>query len=114
MQVNDVGCRRGVSEREEKVRAALARLEALKCRVSELRMQCEALKKQRLEKQQEEAFVCSECGKRIKPGQEVALKNSFGKVKSFYHRDCFKAIWLSQTWRFDYSSPGFLRSEKGQ
>jgi len=53
--------------------------------------------------------VCSECGKSIEQGQEVVLKGSFGKLESYYHKDCFKAIWLSQTWTFDYSEPGFLR-----
>jgi hypothetical protein len=107
MQVNDVRCRSSADERKEKVEAALARLKSLKCQVSELRAQCEALKKQESEKQ--EGLMCSECGKLIKQGQEVTLKDSFGKVKSHYHKDCFKAIWLSQTWIFDYSSPGFLK-----
>jgi hypothetical protein len=114
MQVNDAGCRSSVGERKEKVEAALARLKSLKCHVSELRAQCEALKKLQSEKH-DEALVCSECGKRIKQGQEVTLKDSFGKVMSRYHKGCFKAIWLSQTWIFDYSSPGFLRmSERDQ
>jgi hypothetical protein len=108
MQVNDVHCRRGVGERKEKVEAALARLKSLKCQVSELRAQCEALKKMESEKQK--GLTCSECGKLIEQGQEVTLKDSFGKVKSHYHKDCFKTIWLSQRWVFDYSSPGFLRS----
>jgi hypothetical protein len=70
-------------------------------------MQCEALKKRQLEKQRD--LTCSECGKLIEPGQEVVLKGSFGKLESYYHKDCFKTIWLSQTWVFDYSQPGFLR-----
>jgi hypothetical protein len=108
MQVNDVHYRSSVSERKEKVEAALARLKSLKCQVSELREHCEALKK--LESEKQKGLTCSECGKLIEQGQEVTLKDSFGKVKSHYHKDCFKAIWLSQTWIFDYSSPGFLRS----
>ena len=107
MQVNDAHCRSSVGERKEKVEAALARLKSLKCQVSELRAQCEALKKRESEKQK--SLTCSECGKLIEQGQEVTLKDSFGEVKSQYHKDCFKAIWLSQTWTFDYSSPGFLR-----
>jgi len=113
MQVNDVRYSSGVRERKEKVEVALARLKSLKCQVSELRVQCEALKKRESEKQ--ESLACSECGKLVEPGQEVTLKDSFGKVKGHCHRDCFKAIWASQNWTFDYSSPGFLRmSEKGQ
>ena len=113
MQVNDVRCRRSVGERKEKVEAALARLKSLKCQVSELRAHCEALKK--LESERQKVLTCNECGKLIEQGQEVTLKDSFGKVKGYYHKDCFKAIWLSQTWIFDYSYPGFLRmSEKGK
>jgi len=107
MQVNDVRCRSSAGERKAKVEVALARLKSLKCQVSELRAQCEALKTLQSEKQ--EGLACNECGKLISQGQEVTLKDSFGKVKSHYHKDCFKAIWLSQNWRFDYSSPGFLR-----
>ena len=113
MQVNDVRCRTSAVERKEKVEAVLARLQSLKNQVSELRMQCEALKKLQSEKQKD--LICNECGKLIEQGQEVVLKGSFGNVKGYYHRDCFKAIWLSQTWIFDYSHPGFLRmSEKDQ
>ena len=107
MQVNDVSYRSIVGERKEKVEAALARLKAMKYQISELRAQCEALKKLGSEEQKE--LACSECGKRVDQGQEVTLKDSFGKIKAHYHKDCFKAIWLSQNWTFDYSSPGFLR-----
>jgi len=107
MQANEVYHSVSMSERKEKVEDALARLRSLKCRISELRAHCEALKKLQSEKQ--EVFTCSECGKLIQQGQEVALKDSFGEVKSRYHKICFKKIWLSQTWKFDYSSPGFLR-----
>ncbi len=113
MQVNDVHCRINTAERKEKVEAVLARLQSLKSQVSELRLQCEALKKLQSEKQKD--LICNECGKLIEQGQEVVLKGSLGQVKGYYHRDCFKAIWLSQTWIFDYSHPGFLRiSEKDQ
>ena len=106
MQEDDVRYRSSVRERKEKVEDVLARLKSLKSQVFELRAQCEALKKLQLEKQ---SLTCNECGKLVKRGQEITLKDSFGKVKSHYHRDCFKAIWLSQNWIFDYSYPGFLR-----
>jgi hypothetical protein len=106
MQVNDVNYRSIIDERK-KVEAALARLKAMKCQISELRAQCEALKKQ--ESDEQKGLTCSECGKLVEQGQEVTLKDTFGKVKGHYHRDCFKAIWLSQNWTFDYSSHGFLR-----
>jgi len=111
MQANDVRCRSSAGERKEKVEVALARLKSLKCQVSELRAQCEALKKLESERQ-EEALVCNECGKLIEQGEEVTLKDSLGKVKGHCHKDCFKAIWLSQTWIFDYSCPGFFRMSK--
>jgi hypothetical protein len=107
MQVNDARCPSSVGERKEKVEAALARLKSLKCQVSELRAQCEALKK--LGSEAQEGLKCNECGKLIEQGLEVTLKDSFGNVKGCYHRDCFTEIWRSQNWRFDYSSPGFLR-----
>jgi hypothetical protein len=105
MSVNDVRCRSSVFERKEKVEAALIRLKSLKWRISELRAQCEAFK---LGSEKQEGFACNECGKLIERDEEVTLKDSFGNVKSRYHKECFKAIWLSQKWRFDYGSSGFL------
>ena len=94
MQVDEVHCRNSASEHEEKVEAALARLKVLKHRISVLRLQCEAFKKRQSEKRGA-ALVCSECGGRIERGEEVVLKGSSGAVKGRYHKDCFKAIWLS-------------------
>ena len=107
MQANDARFRISWVERKEKAEAALAKLQSLKNQISELRMQCEALKKRQSERQKD--MTCSECGKLIELGQEVVLKGSFGELASYYHKDCFKAIWRSQTWAFDYSEPGFLR-----
>jgi hypothetical protein len=107
MQVNDACFRNSWVERKEKAEAALAKLQYLKNQISELTMQCEALKKRQSNRQR--GLICSECGKSIESGQEVVLKSSFGKSDSYYHKNCFKAIWLSQTWTFDYSEPGFLR-----
>jgi prefoldin subunit 5 len=80
-----------VVEPEEKVEAVLARLQSLKCKVSELRMQCEELKKLQSEKQKK-ALVCNKCGKLIKQGKEITIKGSLGEVRSYYHRECFKAL----------------------
>ncbi len=107
MPVNDASCFVSVEERKEKVEAALVTLKSLKTRVSELRVRCEELKK--LESGTCDGLVCSECGRLIERGEEVTLKDSFGKVTGCYHKNCFKAIWVSQNWKFDYSSPGFLR-----
>jgi hypothetical protein len=107
MQVNDAGCRSSAVESKEKVEAALATLRSLKACISELREHFEELK--RLELESQKCLTCSDCGKLIERGEEVTVKDSFGKAKGCYHKDCFKAIWLSQNWRFDYSSSGFLR-----
>ena len=80
--------------RKEKVETAVARLQSLKCKVSELRAQCEALKMSQSEKQTN-ALVCNECGKPIKEGNEITIKDTFGAVKSYYHEDCFKTILSS-------------------
>jgi hypothetical protein len=81
-------------ERKERVQAALARLQSLRCKVTELRVQCEALRKLHSEKQMK-ALVCHECGKPIREGKEIVIKNAFGAVKSCYHEDCFKRILSS-------------------
>jgi len=78
---------------EEKTQAVLARLQSLKRKVSELRAQCEALKLQ--SKKQIEALVCSACGRLIKEGSEVTVKDTLGVVKSYYHEDCFRKILSS-------------------
>ncbi len=95
-------------EQKEKIDIAMARLQSLKLKVAELRLHCEELKKLQSESQMP-ALLCNECGKHITQGQEVTLKDSLGKVKGYYHKDCFKGIWRSQVWIFDYLSPGFLR-----
>ena len=110
MQVNDVDCSISAIDRKEKAEAVLIKLQSLRSQVSKLRIQCEALKKIQSEKTID--LKCDECGKSIVEDQEVALKDSFGKVKSYYHKECFKAIWVSQTWTFDYSQPGFLRMSR--
>ena len=107
MQVTDFSFCSSAVERKKKVEAALVKLQQLKSQVFVLRVQCEALKKGESERQK--GLICSECGKLIEQGQEVVFKRSSGKLESNYHKECFKAIWLSQTWIFDYSCPGFLR-----
>ena len=107
MQVSDGHCRVSAFEQKEKVKAALARLRSLKNQIHQLRLRCETLKQ--IESDKAEGLVCGECGEPIVPGEEVTLKGASGEVRGYYHRDCFKAIWLSKSWTFDYSQPGFLR-----
>lgn len=76
---------------KEKAEAVLQRLQALKSKVSELRLQCEELRKLRLEEHGREP-LCSECGNSIEPGQEVVIKDSDGTVRTCYHQKCFKQL----------------------
>jgi uncharacterized protein with PIN domain len=101
MPVKDVRCRSSMFERKDKVEAALVRLKSLKWRISELRAQCEVFK---FGSEKQEGFVCNECGNLIEQGEEVTVKDSFGNLKSHYHKECFKEIWVSQNWHFDDSS----------
>ena len=91
MEANKTRYLSGVVARKERVQAALARLLSLKCEVSELIAQCEALKALN----QKKSLVCSECGKPIKEGNEITVKDSFGAAKSYYHENCFKALLSS-------------------
>ena len=93
MQANYAQCSSNMAERKEKVEATLAKLKFLKRQVSELRAQYEALKK--LESEKKEGLKCRECGKAINKDQEIKLQDSFGKVKGYYHKDCFIEIWRS-------------------
>ena len=94
MEVNKTRHRSDMVELKEKIQIALAKLQALKCQVSELRAQYEALRKLQSEKQMK-ALVCNGCGKPIKEGNKVTVKDTFGAVKNYYHEDCFKTILSS-------------------
>ena len=89
---------------KERVELALARLKSYRRKISELRAQCETLKKTRSE--QKEDLLCRQCGKPIDKDQKVTLRDSNGKVKGGCHKDCFEEIWRSQDWKFNYSYPG--------
>jgi len=107
MEVNETPYEIFLAENKDKAKATLDRLKSLRNRVAEIRLQVESLRKLQAENH-EKAAVCFECGKEIEQGQEVTIKDQTGNPTSFFHRDCFKIIWSSQNWRFDYSSPGFL------
>jgi hypothetical protein len=108
METNQIQYDFDAVEQKQKVEAALVRLKVLRSKVAELRAQCESLRQMEA-KNDQKANVCSECRKEIEQGAEVTIEDDSGNPRSYYHRDCFKAIWVSQTWKFDYSSPGFLR-----
>jgi len=108
MEANEPQCDIVLVKEREQFEAALVRLRFMKERVAELRAQCESLRELRAETPVDTA-ICSECGKEIEQGQEVKVKDSSGNPQSCYHRDCFKAIWVSQNWKLDYSYPGFFK-----
>jgi len=76
---------------KERAVTVLRRLQALKNEISQLRLECEELRKQRLE-DQDKGLLCSECGEPIESGQEVVVKDSAGMARSCYHQNCFKSL----------------------
>ena len=111
MEAKEIPYEINLAENKDRAEAALIRLISLRNRVSEIRVQVESLRELQAENHEKTA-VCSECGKEIEQGQEVKVKDSSGNPRSCYHRDCFKAIWVSQNWRVHYSSSGFLQMSK--
>jgi len=87
----DHSCNNEKTRAKERAEVVLQRLQALKSKVSELRLQCEELRKQRLE-EQSKGLLCSECGSSIEPGQEVVIKDSDGTIRNYYHPKCFKEL----------------------
>ncbi len=76
---------------KERAVTVLRRLQALKNEISQLRLECEELRKQRLE-DQDKGLLCSECGESIESGQEIVVKDSAGMARSCYHQNCFKSL----------------------
>lgn len=107
MEVNQTPYEISIAENKNRAEATLARLKSLRNRVAEIRVQVESLRKLQTENHKK-TTVCFECGKEIEKDKEITIKDSAGNPTSYYHKDCFKAIWTAQNWRFDYSSPGFL------
>ncbi len=107
MELSEIQPKTDLLEQREKLEVALFRLKSMRGRVTELRIQCESLRKADANKAVAKT-ICSECGEGIEEGLEVVAKDSSGNPKSYFHRDCFRAIWTAQDWRLDYSSPGFL------
>jgi FMN phosphatase YigB (HAD superfamily) len=94
MELKETRRHSDVVDRKEKIEATLARLQSLKLKVSELRLQIEALRDLQSEKQ-EKALLCNHCGKAIRKGKEITIKGSLGEIKRSYHKGCFKAILSS-------------------
>ena len=111
MEGNEIHCSSSSIDQKDIIEFALVRIKALKSKIGETRAQCESLRDIQA-KNQKKTTVCSECGKVIEQSQRITIQDNSGNPRSYYHRDCFKAIWISETWRFDYSSPGFLRRSR--
>jgi hypothetical protein len=94
MELKETQCHSKVVDPKEKVEATLARLQSLKSKVSELRLQLEALMEMQAGKQ-EKALQCNRCGKAIRKGNEIMIKGSLGEIKRSYHKGCFKAVLSS-------------------
>ena len=75
---------------KEKIETTLIRLNALKLKVTELRVRCEKLKK--LQKEKLDEKKCSRCKKKIIPGKEVVFKDPAGELKHYYHNHCFETL----------------------
>jgi hypothetical protein len=78
---------------KEKIEFTLTRLQMLKHKIIELRLQCEELQKLHLENK-EKPLLCSECGCAIEQGKEVIVRDSAGKEMGHYHKECFHALWF--------------------
>jgi len=94
MELKETHHHSDVVDRKEKAESTLVRLQSLKRQVSELRLQLEALRELRSEKQ-EKALLCNHCGKAIKKSKEITIKGSLGEIRSSYHKGCFKAVLSS-------------------
>jgi len=94
MELEETRCHSDMVDRKEKIEATLARLQSIKLKVSELRLQLEALRDLQSEKQ-EKALLCYHCGKAIRKGKEITIKGSLGEIKRSYQKSCFKAVLSS-------------------
>ena len=95
MELKETRRHSDVVDRKEKIEATeatLVRLQSLKHKVSELRLQLEALRDLQSEKKQEKALLCNYCGRAIRKGTEITINGSLGETKKSYHEGCFKTI----------------------
>ena len=80
-------------EVRDKIEVTLIKLSTLKSTISDLRLQCEELRKMKL-RDKDKILSCSECGNTAKLGEEIVIRNSAGTKKNYYHKKCFQALWL--------------------
>jgi hypothetical protein len=93
-KVQEQSCPHEQLKTREEVEATLRKLQILKSRISELRTQCEELRRISSETK-ENTLLCSECGEAIEPRQEIVVKDSGGSGKERnFHKECFKLLWV--------------------
>lgn len=76
--------------KKENIQELLHRIEALKDRVSNVRLQCEELRTI-LNEKPDEATLCSECGQQIERNEEVVFKGP--NEKRTFCKKCFGEMW---------------------
>ena len=96
-----------IVESKEKVELILDGLKVLRNQVAEIIEKYKTMRQTETENQKK-TIACSECGKVVQQDKVITFRDALGNPRSYFHRDCFKNIWISQSWRFDYSAPGFL------
>ena len=83
---------------KEEMDVTLRKLQVLRGKISELRAQCEELRRLSLKddslKSESSGLLCSRCGEAIEPGQEIIIKSSDDTEKKHYHKDCFRLLWV--------------------
>lgn len=92
-EANAGSCAHEQFNAKEEVEVTLHKLQTLKARISELRAQCEELRRISSETKRN-ALLCSQCGEAIEPGQEIVVKGSGEAEKRQYHKECFKLLWV--------------------
>ena len=74
------------SYHKNQIENTMNRLTSLKFKVTELRIECEKIKKLQTEKQ------CRVCRKTISKGEEITFKDSSRTIQQHYHKTCFGAL----------------------
>jgi hypothetical protein len=92
-EVNEQHGQHGKVNARKEMEITLQKLRTLRDRISELRAQCEELKRLG-SRSTSSGLLCNQCGESIEPGQEILVKNSDGTERKQYHKECFKLLWV--------------------
>jgi hypothetical protein len=93
-EMNGQNCQNEQVKAREEMDNTLRKLQVLRGKISELRAQCEELRKLG-SKTESNGLLCSQCGESIEPGQEIVVKSPNETEKKYYHKECFKSLWTS-------------------